>query len=714
MLEKNDDGKHYSALSTGVSYGSNVGMQSNVGQTPTPRRQRAGSAMSPVSKNSEVSQGRRSRTDSISQRREPGASLVDSKGTTYRIGQKIGRGGFGMVYQALNTETGDLVAVKCVSLHNIDKPSLESIRSEIDLLKKLNHVNIVQYIDTIQTEHHLNIVLDLMESSLSAMCKKFGNFSESLTAIYMNQVLEGLIYLHSQGVIHCDIKGANILTTKNGILKLADFGVAKKLANVASTGEEEADVVGTPYWMAPEMIEMTGLTTACDIWSVGITIIELVSGNPPYFDLPPMQALYRIVQENHPPLPDTLSPPLKDFLKFCIFRKESVMRKSAAELLEHPWLLNHKAHLKLVGGDALSIPEDKTHGNSRQVVLKSVRTWADNMRNIYPPRQPSFKDIGDSEDMNDLADKLYHDLDEVIYSPVKSIASTDGDQDTQINQQRARDILSSTEEDSLNWDKELGENVCGEAQATHAAEEDVGTKHVFESSVHERQGSSPVRNAVPCLVSNSSEASAYLDADALANWGEDDAYDLPAPLNTQSLQRPSKNVVDLTSFMESKEGKDSSFWNDFSTTDVKQQISHPSNGPPSTASGSTSVKRSEGSDFAEVLREKIRNHQASSLHEFELDDEFGKEFEANLQDDASEAAAVDALTKVGKEIYEQLCKVDASSSTTSPVSISNACTECSRKLVCTPEARFYVLSANNGAIVLLNMLRKSSAGSLPT
>ncbi|KAG5176589.1 kinase-like domain-containing protein, partial [Tribonema minus] len=172
--------------------------------------------------------------------------------------------------------SGELVAVKRVALHDINGDSLASIKMEIDLLKKLNHANIVQYIDTIQTDTHLHIILEIMESSLSAMCKKFGNFSESLTAIYMTQVLEGLKYLHDQGVLHRDVKGANILTTKNGVLKLADFGVAIKLSD--NLEGEDMDVVGTPYWMAPEIIEMKGTTSACDIWSVGCTIIELLTG----------------------------------------------------------------------------------------------------------------------------------------------------------------------------------------------------------------------------------------------------------------------------------------------------------------------------------------------------------------------------------------------------------------------------------------------------
>jgi serine/threonine protein kinase len=165
---------------------------------------------------------------------------------------------------------------------------------------------------------------------------KFGAFPESLVAFYIAQVLEGLVYLHEQGVIHRDIKGANILTTKEGLVKLADFGVATKLT--------EADVnthsvVGTPYWMAPEVIEMSGVSAASDIWSVGCTVIELLTCVPPYYDLQPMPALFRIVQDDHPPLPEHVSPAITDFLDQC-FRKDAKLRPDAKTMLNHPWMRN--------------------------------------------------------------------------------------------------------------------------------------------------------------------------------------------------------------------------------------------------------------------------------------------------------------------------------------------------------------------------------------
>ena len=181
----------------------------------------------------------------------------------------------------------------------------------------------------------MNIILEYVENgSLDSLIKKFGKFPESLVAVYVQQVLLGLDYLHSQGVIHRDIKGGNILTTKDGIVKLADFGVATKL----NDSDKSNSVVGTPYWMAPEVIEMSGqVTSACDIWSLGCTVIELLTTNPPYSNLHPCSAMIKIVQEAMPPLPESISDELKDFLVKC-FEKDPYKRIDAKRLLEHPWL----------------------------------------------------------------------------------------------------------------------------------------------------------------------------------------------------------------------------------------------------------------------------------------------------------------------------------------------------------------------------------------
>ncbi|KQJ85101.1 hypothetical protein BRADI_5g24870v3 [Brachypodium distachyon] len=266
------------------------------------------------------------------------SKTLDNK---YMLGDEIGKGAYGRVYKGLDLENGDFVAIKQVSLENIPQEDLNIIMQEIDLLKNLNHKNIVKYLGSLKTKSHLHIILEYVENgSLANIIKpnKFGPFPESLAAVYIAQVLEGLVYLHEQGVIHRDIKGANILTTKEGLVKLADFGVATKLT--------EADVnthsvVGTPYWMAPEVIEMSGVCAASDIWSVGCTVIELLTCVPPYYELQPMPALFRIVQDVQPPIPEGFSPEINDFLRQC-FQKDAIQRPDAKTLLMHPWLQNSK------------------------------------------------------------------------------------------------------------------------------------------------------------------------------------------------------------------------------------------------------------------------------------------------------------------------------------------------------------------------------------
>ncbi|KAL9653797.1 hypothetical protein ABK040_012858 [Willaertia magna] len=254
----------------------------------------------------------------------------------YRLGEILGKGGFGTVFKGYNTDTAEFVAVKRITTKKCSKEQIENIHVEITLLKKLNHPRIVRYIDHIQQRSKLYIVIEFVETgSLQDIVQKYGKMKEKIVCMYTAQVLEGLSYLHSEGVIHRDIKGANILTTKEGDIKLADFGVASTLADV------DDNPVGTPYWMAPEIIEMNPPTTASDIWSLGATVIELLTGEPPYFGLDPMPALYRIVQDPHPPLPPGISSECEDFLMQC-FQKNPQQRKTADQLLHHHWILQGK------------------------------------------------------------------------------------------------------------------------------------------------------------------------------------------------------------------------------------------------------------------------------------------------------------------------------------------------------------------------------------
>ena len=278
----------------------------------------------------------------------------------YQLGDCLGKGAFGSVFRALNMGTGETVAVKQVKLADLPKSELRVITLEIDLLKNLDHPNIVKYRGFVKSAESLNIILEYCENgSLHSISKNFGKFPENLVGLYMSQVLHGLLYLHEQGVIHRDIKGANILTTKQGLVKLADFGVATR-----TTTLHESSVVGTPYWMAPEVIELSGATTASDIWSLGCTVIELLDGKPPYHKLQPMHALFRIVNDDHPPLPEGASPVVRDFLMQC-FQKDPNLRVSARKLLKHPWIVNARRSDSVV-------PKKPTEYDE---AVKSVQQW---------------------------------------------------------------------------------------------------------------------------------------------------------------------------------------------------------------------------------------------------------------------------------------------------------------------------------------------------
>lgn len=257
----------------------------------------------------------------------------------FRFFEKVGRGAYADVYRGVNIKTNQVVAIKQISL---DKDhDLLVLMGEIDLLKILKHENIVKYHGFVKTHTSLNVILEYCSGgSLRQLYKKLGHgLQEQEMISYVRPILQGLNYLHEQGVVHRDVKAANVLITDSGKVKLADFGVATKVATLHNT------IVGTPNWMAPEsVLGGEGICTASDIWSLGATIIELFTTYPPYHDLNPMAALHAIGTDEHPPLPSGMAPLAKDFLLECFQRQPSI-RISAKLLLKHKWMAQELEHL---------------------------------------------------------------------------------------------------------------------------------------------------------------------------------------------------------------------------------------------------------------------------------------------------------------------------------------------------------------------------------
>lgn len=287
-------------------------------------------------------------------------SMAGQPAMRYQLGNRIGTGQFGAVYRSLNLTNGQMVAIKRIRVAGMQQKEIDDVMREVELLARLSHPGIVKYEGMSCDNEFLNIVLEFVENgSLQHTLKAFGNFNERLVASYVAKILEGLIYLHSQGVVHCDLKAANILSTKNGNIKLSDFGVSLNMRAVetfaerASIGKaESSEVAGTPNWMAPEIIKLAGASPASDIWSLGCTIIELLTGKPPYHNVGnSMTVLFRIVEDPMPPLPPT-SPELEDFLKLC-FIKEPGDRPSATLLFEHEWVRAARGDIDLSPQDSL-------------------------------------------------------------------------------------------------------------------------------------------------------------------------------------------------------------------------------------------------------------------------------------------------------------------------------------------------------------------------
>ncbi|KAI8070806.1 kinase-like domain-containing protein [Gongronella butleri] len=268
--------------------------------------------------------------------------------TQFLLGDCIGTGQFGSVYRALDMSSGEIVAVKRILVE--DGKLEQEMMKEVELLRGMSCPHIVRYIGFVQDTTYMNIVLEYVENgSLLSTVKAFGKLPEKLVGAYTYKILKGLEYLHDHDVVHCDLKAANILTTKTGDIKLTDFGVSmnlkiKKQQKQQQQGPDHglSTPVGTPNWMAPEVIEMKGVGTKSDIWSLACTVIELLTGKPPYANLISMSVLYHIVEDPMPPLPSSLSKPVESFLIRC-FQKNPEDRPTATELLQDPWLLPRAA-----------------------------------------------------------------------------------------------------------------------------------------------------------------------------------------------------------------------------------------------------------------------------------------------------------------------------------------------------------------------------------
>jgi len=317
----------------------------------------------------------------------------------WSLGSKIGVGSFGVVHVGLNMHSGHLMAIKIIEF---SPKIMKEIKMEVELLKSLKHDNIVRYLGAESSSKKLHIFQEWVPGgSVTTLLQKFGPFSTAVMRSYLSQILTGLAYLHANRILHRDIKGGNILVSDNGIVKLADFGAAKRLEHEQSDMMQNLTMKGTPYFMAPEVF-LQKYNCKADVWSVGCVAFQMATGQPPWRKegLGNPISLYSHLQntEGIPMLEWPVDGPVKEpesknqfeiMLKRC-FDRAALKRPTAQGLLAHSFFTlvsssdDESSHSRALfsPGDTLStftsnahLHESKTPSkNSKQRVALTPKT----------------------------------------------------------------------------------------------------------------------------------------------------------------------------------------------------------------------------------------------------------------------------------------------------------------------------------------------------
>ncbi|KAI0464878.1 hypothetical protein LJB42_000091 [Komagataella kurtzmanii] len=272
--------------------------------------------------------------------------MADDPLTYYELQSCVGKGNFGDVYKSINKVTHEVFAIKIINMEETEE-DINILIQEINLLSQLRSPYFTNYVKTFVRGTTMWIVMEYCGGgSCSELLKYLGKLNEQCVALIIRDTLKGLEYLHSQRKIHRDVKAANILLTEKGEVKLADFGVSSQ---IGVTQVKRDTFVGTPFWMAPEIITCkNGYNEKVDIWSLGITTIELATGSPPLSENNPMKVLFDIPDLPAPLLKgDNYSCNIKAFVAACL-QKNPKLRPSCNILSQTPFVTKIRRNTSLV------------------------------------------------------------------------------------------------------------------------------------------------------------------------------------------------------------------------------------------------------------------------------------------------------------------------------------------------------------------------------
>ncbi|XP_030298051.1 mitogen-activated protein kinase kinase kinase 4 isoform X4 [Sparus aurata] len=259
----------------------------------------------------------------------------------WQRGNKIGEGQYGKVYTCINVDTGELMAMKEIRFQPNDHKTIKETADELKIFEGIKHPNLVRYFGVELHREEMYIFMEYCDEGTLEEVSRLG-LQEHVIRLYSKQITTAINVLHEHGIVHRDIKGANIFLTSSGLIKLGDFGCSVKLRNNTHTMPGEVNsTLGTAAYMAPEVITRAkgeGHGRAADIWSLGCVLIEMVTGKRPWHEYEHnFQIMYKVGMGHKPPIPEKLSTEGKDFLGHCL-ESEPKRRWTASMLLDHPFV----------------------------------------------------------------------------------------------------------------------------------------------------------------------------------------------------------------------------------------------------------------------------------------------------------------------------------------------------------------------------------------